>query len=191
VGGGYGEGFLLQCLLHYGGNVPTLVGAILDNSLPPHLEALPIGLSIREDIAANNSAQPSAQPGLSSEDKKWIFAQAGRQDAEEQPPADEYDDDYDDNEGLGVPKLAAGAAGSESEGNEVDPDAESDEDAGQQFGRDRGRGGRFKGMGKGKQSKGPVQGQTVQARRKEANKASVANHNRRDAAARKMGRGMM
>eukprot|EP00930_Biecheleria_cincta_P003223 TRINITY_DN104156_c0_g1_i1.p1 TRINITY_DN104156_c0_g1~~TRINITY_DN104156_c0_g1_i1.p1 ORF type:complete len:752 (+),score=213.40 TRINITY_DN104156_c0_g1_i1:135-2390(+) len=193
VGEGYGEGFLLQCLLHYGGNVPTLVGAILDNSLPPQLAALPIGLSIREEIAATNSAQPSEQPGLSSEDKKWIFAQAGRQDAEEIIEADEYDDDYDDAEGLGVPKLAAGAAGSESEGDDsVDPDAESDEDTGrQQYGQDRGRGGRLKGMGKGKQSKGPVQGQTIQARRKEANKASVANHNRRDAAARKMGRGMM
>lgn len=53
------------------------------------------------------------------------------------------------------------------------------------------RGGRLKGKGKGKgKSSGPTQGQTVQARRKEANKAQVANHNRRDAAMRKMARGL-
>jgi len=69
--------------------------------------------------------------------------------------------------------------------------ADSSEEEGQQWGNNRMKGGRLKGKGKGSgRGKGPVQGQTVQARRKEANKAQVANHNRRDGAMRKMARGM-
>ncbi|CAE7516311.1 ASCC2 [Symbiodinium natans] len=73
VGNDYGEGFILQCLLHYGGSVPQVVGAILDGSLPPQLSALPTTLAIGAEPTA---AAPSAEVGLSAEDKKRVLGQA-------------------------------------------------------------------------------------------------------------------
>ncbi|CAJ1337788.1 unnamed protein product, partial [Effrenium voratum] len=75
VGPEYGEGFILQCLLHYGGTVPQVVGAILDGSLPPQLATLPKGMSIGgESVSAASSS--AEQPRLSAEDKQMILGQA-------------------------------------------------------------------------------------------------------------------
>lgn len=185
VGSEYGEGFILQCLLHYGGSVPQAVGGILDGSLPPQIKALPIGMSIGAETAA--AEQPS-QSSLSAEDKQLILNQADRIEGSD-VEVEKYNDDYDDEEAVGMPRLAAGAASDWEDRSEEEEEGSSDE--GPQWSNDRMRGGRLKGKGKGKaKSSGPTQGQTLQARRKEAHKAQVANHNRRDAAMRKMARGL-
>merc|ERR1711920_807355 len=180
VGSGYGEGFILQCLLHHGGSVSSVVGGILDNTLPPQLQALPIGLKLHEDPHAALAPKPLERT-LSSEDKRLVLQQTERQ--KQVLEHDEYDDDGDDGEAS--PILRVGAAGSESEGSDEEHNS-SEEDS--RWGND--KGGKGKGKGKGKY-RGPVQGQTYQAARKEANKARIGNHNRRANADAKMRRGMM
>merc|ERR1719291_467918 len=86
-----------------------------------------------------------------------------------------YDDDAD-NDAPVTPAFRAGAAASGS----GEPDDRWASGAGR----------KGKGKGRGK-DKGPVQGQTIQARRKEENKARVANHNRRAGAMAKMRKGMV
>ncbi|CAE7158606.1 unnamed protein product, partial [Symbiodinium pilosum] len=196
VGHEYGEGFILQCLLHYGGSVPSVVGAIFDGSLPPQLTALPTNLPIGAEPAAVVTAKVEA--GLSAEDKKLVLGQADRiehQPADAESEAEEkYNDDFDDEEAVEMPRLAAGVASDWEDGKDTKSDEEeenSSDEGQQQWSNNRMRGGRVKGKGKGKgKSSQPVQGQTFAARRKEANKAQVANHNRRDGAMRKMARGM-
>jgi len=189
VGNDYGEGFILQCLLHYGSSVPQVVGAILDGSLPPQLSALPTNLAIGAEPAA--VAAP-VEAGLSAEDKQRVLGQADRLDHQpdrESEAEEKYNDDFDDEEAVGMPRLAAGVA-SDWEDTKSDEEPDSSDDDGQpQWSNNRMRGGRVKGKGKGRSSQ-PVQGQTFAARRKETNKAQVANHNRRDAAMRKMARGL-
>jgi len=199
VGSGYGDGFLLQCLLHYGGSVPAVVGAVLDGSLPPQLAALPIAMKIGEDPGDGCGPQaPSLQRGLSSDDKKRVMAGAERmqrtQAAIDAAELAEYNDDYDDT-------LVTRGKMTNQKGpaNDSDLDRNSDEEGAESGsgdedsrwkGQNRGKGGKIKGgKGKGK-GKEPVQGQTIEARRKEANKSSVANHNRKDGQAAKLRKGM-
>eukprot|EP00418_Pyrodinium_bahamense_P008104 CAMPEP_0179104658 /NCGR_PEP_ID=MMETSP0796-20121207/48563_1 /TAXON_ID=73915 /ORGANISM="Pyrodinium bahamense, Strain pbaha01" /LENGTH=723 /DNA_ID=CAMNT_0020802615 /DNA_START=44 /DNA_END=2211 /DNA_ORIENTATION=- len=181
VGMEFGEGFVLQCLLHYGNSVPAVVGAIFDGSLPPQLSALPISLGLHQDPSAALASKPG-EAKLSSADKARVVEQASRMDREateasaEAAAAGEYDDDFDD--GDLVPGFRIGGnQGSDSEASE-DSRASSSEEEGAGSSRWPGGKGGHKGGGKGK-FKGPVQGQTIQARRKEENKAKVANHNRR------------
>jgi hypothetical protein len=201
VGNDFGEGFILQCLLHYGFNVHSVVNAIMDKDLPPQLETLPRKLKL-------NEAPPSANAGesgkLSADDKRRIADQTSRMAKEEvererkyaeakQTMAskwDEYDDEYVDSDtpmaGNNL-RVAGFGPDADSDGEDESGDS-SGEDGGQaHWGPDRGKGGKIKGKGKGKgYQKGPVQGQTVEARRKEANKSRVGNHNRRDGAMKKM-----
>lgn len=200
VGNDYGEGFLLQCLLHFGGSVPAVVGAIFDGSLPPHISALPQGASLAEAFSqASVAAQAPQQAGggLSAEDKRWVLGAAAA------PPSssaarlggtgldDVYDDDVDD--AVPMPSGFRVGAGHESDSDldsaGEDGEVSSDEEEGARWGPDRGKGGYLSGKGKGR-GRGPVQGQTYGARRKEQDKARVGNHNRRDGAMRKMMKGM-
>mmetsp|Transcript_57339 Transcript_57339/g.166453 ORF Transcript_57339/g.166453 Transcript_57339/m.166453 type:complete len:755 (-) Transcript_57339:119-2383(-) len=204
VGSDYGEGFLLQCLMHFGGSVPAVVGAVFDGSLPPHIAALPQGASVVEafsqaSVAAD--APGASTSGLSADDKRRVLGQAqrmadnpGRSSDTPSGPSNVdayvYDDDVDDAEPMPSGFRIAAGAMSDSEGDAGDDgEVESDSDGGDPRW---GGGGGGKGLkgGKGK-GRGPVQGQTYQARRKEENKARVGNHNRRDGAMRKMMRGMM
>jgi len=207
VGSEYGQGFVLQCLLHFGGSVPAVVGAIFDGSLPPQIAALPQGMTLLEAISqVSAAAQRPESGGLSAEEKRNVLGQASRMEAAPANAASDsggneenmYDDDVDDS--LPVPSgFRVGAANESDSGNSAGEDgvfrdddgADSDSDAWDpRWGK--GKAGKGKGKGKGKDGgKGPVQGQTVQARRKEENKARVANHNRRDGAMRKMMRGMV
>jgi len=211
VGTDYGEGMVLQCLLHYGGSVPAVVGAILDGSLPPQLQALPQGLNLTQN--PNEALAPKPQKAkLSADEKKHVLDQAGRMDreakavvavaaaaeADEEPTefAGMYDDDVDDT--ALVPQGFGGVGGNHGSDSE-DSDAEikgdvsssgEEGDGERQWHNNRGRGGREKGKGKGRGRGEPVQGQTIEARRKEANKAKVANHNRKAGAFRKMAKAM-
>mmetsp|Transcript_88452 Transcript_88452/g.175886 ORF Transcript_88452/g.175886 Transcript_88452/m.175886 type:complete len:773 (-) Transcript_88452:105-2423(-) len=214
VGTDFGEGMVLQCLLHYGGSVPAVVGAILDGSLPPQLQALPQGLALNENPAEALAPKPE-KAKLSADEKKRVLDQAGRMDREatdvaaaaalaaESGEVEEpvkfpsmYDDDVDDT--ALVPQGFGGVGG--NQGSDLDgSDAEENGDASSsgeegdgsiQWRNNRGRGGREKGKGKGRGKGEPVQGQTIEARRKEANKAKVANHNRKSGALRKMAKAM-
>merc|ERR1719291_121340 len=100
-----------------------------------------------------------------------------------------YDDDADDDAPV-TPAFRAGAAasGSESEDSGEDGRSSSSGEPDERWASGAGRKGKGKGSGK---DKGPVQGQTIQARRKEENKARVANHNRRAGAMAKMRKGMV
>eukprot|EP00448_Togula_jolla_P018886 CAMPEP_0170570604 /NCGR_PEP_ID=MMETSP0224-20130122/1202_1 /TAXON_ID=285029 /ORGANISM="Togula jolla, Strain CCCM 725" /LENGTH=743 /DNA_ID=CAMNT_0010892899 /DNA_START=15 /DNA_END=2246 /DNA_ORIENTATION=+ len=194
VGSEYGDGFVLQCLLHYGGSVPAVVGGILDGSLPPQLAALPHGLKLggQVPLAAGSFGQEEINP-LSAEEKRRVVAQAGRMDREfmasmaaaAEAGVNEYDDDYDDamQGGLGVP---VGGNGSASERSESE--GESSDNGNSRWPDAKGKGGKG-GKGKGR-GRGPVQGQTIGARRKEENKAAVGNHHRRDRALQKLRKGM-
>lgn len=168
------------------------VRGILDGSLHP-MAAVPMTAVGDEVIIDTDEVEEPVQPGLSEEDKQRIMGQASRLDREIEArvtEADEYDDDFDDTD-IGLPQLAAGGDASESEELDETNDQESSDEENERWANDRGRGGRIKGKGKGFFSgKGPVQGQTIGARRKEENKARVANHNRRDAAMRKLQRAM-
>lgn len=177
VGSGFGEGFILQCLLHYGGNVASVISGIFDNALPPQLAALPQGLTLHEDpkaalAAANTKAGVS---NFSIDDKRLVIAKASQQ----------FEDDYDDDPEEGSPshgwRVAPGADGSDSDGDSDENSVSSDNATGK---------GKGKGKGRGK-SKGPVQGQTYGAYRKEVNKSAVGNHHRKDRAMAKMRKGMM
>jgi len=190
----------MQCLLHYGGSVPAVVGAIFDGSLPPQIKALPLHLSMIEAVnALSAAAQKPESSSLSAEDKKRVLGQAVRlaevpNDADGAGDDDVYDDDVDDS--VPLPRgFSVGAANESASEDDAGEDGEVDSDDGDGDPRWRGGGGGkggFKGgKGKGRGSKGPVQGQTIQARRKEENKARVANHNRRDGAMRKMMKGMV
>jgi len=209
VGTDYGEGMVLQCLLHYGGSVPAVVGAVLDGSLPPQLQALPQGLSLKED-PAEALAPKSQKAKLSADEKKRVLDQAGRMDREateavaaaaeagEEPSesAGMYDDDVDDT--ALVPQGFGGLGGNQgSDLNDSDAEEEGNVSSSGEEGdgavhwrNNRGRGGREKGKGKGRGKGEPVQGQTIEARRKEANKAKVANHSRKQGALRKMAKAM-
>jgi len=199
VGAGYGDGYIMQCLLHYGGSVPAVVGAIFDGSLPPQIKALPQGLSMAEAVSSVSAAARKPETsGLSAEDKKRVLGQAVRL-AEVPMEADGegddnnvYDDDVDDSVPLptGFSFGAANESASEEDDAGEDGEVDSEDDDGDPRWRNS-KGSHKGGKGKGRGFKGPVQGQTIQARRKEENKARVANHNRRDAAMRKMMRGMV
>lgn len=193
VGNEYGEGFVLQCLMHYGSSVPAVVGAIFDGSLPPQISALPKGRTLVEALTAvsatagkqENNAMP-LNSTISAADKSFIMGRANQQ---EEADDDLYDDDVDDD---ALPSLRVGGApdsDSEGEGDEDDDGMDSDDSRW----RDGGNNGKGKGKGKGKskQKGDPVQGQTVQARRKEEHKARYANHNRRQGAMRKFAKGMV
>merc|ERR1712217_649428 len=97
---------------------------------------------------------------------------------------DEYDDEGADGDLSPILRVGGAANGSESEGSEKE-DNSSEEDS--KWGNE--KGGKGKGKGKGKY-RGPVQGQTYQAAKKEVNKARIGNHNRRANADAKMRRGM-
>eukprot|EP00927_Polykrikos_kofoidii_P067076 TRINITY_DN62600_c0_g1_i1.p1 TRINITY_DN62600_c0_g1~~TRINITY_DN62600_c0_g1_i1.p1 ORF type:complete len:754 (-),score=156.02 TRINITY_DN62600_c0_g1_i1:6-2267(-) len=190
VGSDYGDGFLLQCLLHYGGSVPAVVGAILDGSLPPQIAALPVGMRIGEDpMSVGGAWEPALQRALSREDKQRIMVQAdamGRKAAEDA----EYDDDYDDTGNAGA-NLNVDAGDSDlNDSDEEDNSSGEDESWRGQRGKG-GYKGQKGGKGGGGKGKGSVKGQTIQARRKEENKSAVANHHRRDRAWAKMRKGMM
>jgi hypothetical protein len=173
VGDDYGDGFILQCLLHYG-SVAAVVGGLLDGPLPPQLAALPRYLSMKDSSDTTRARASAAASSFapSVEDKKRIMAQTERLNREaamadaqdeERRAACEYDDDFDDSvEALALSKIRVGG-GSDSEGS--DESGSSGDDRPGPHSRHR-----------------PVQGQTYQARRKEANKGKVSNHNRRDQA---------
>ena len=69
VGNSFGEGFILQCLLHFSFSVPSVINAILDCSLPPQLETLPKGLKMNEAPPSNDSRSGGK---LSMDDKRRI-----------------------------------------------------------------------------------------------------------------------
>eukprot|EP00929_Paragymnodinium_shiwhaense_P119196 TRINITY_DN91077_c0_g1_i1.p1 TRINITY_DN91077_c0_g1~~TRINITY_DN91077_c0_g1_i1.p1 ORF type:complete len:744 (-),score=231.50 TRINITY_DN91077_c0_g1_i1:16-2247(-) len=201
VGPAYGDGFLLQCLLHYGGSVPAVVGGVLDSSLPPQLEALPIGFKIGEDPMSVGGGggveEPMLKRALSTDEKKRIFDFQERLERKEE--MEETEDVYNDDGSDGSAEFGGGrVGGGAASGSEAPSEAEENQSSGEEGGGDRwsgwqnrGKGGKAKGgKGKGK-GKEPVQGQTIQARRKEENKAAVANHNRRKFADAKMRKGMM
>lgn len=191
VGPGYGDGFILQCLLYFGGSVNTVIDAIFGGGeLPPQLDCLPRGLSLNEDAKFFVAPHPK-ETVLSAADKREVIQQADRMELEiEQKHAmaslgldfDIYDDEFDDS--AVVPSLQIGA------GVQSESDAEEDSDVADDDSDD--AGGKAKGKGKYKKGsgRGQVQGQTIQARRKEEHKGKIANHNRRDQALRKMQRGM-
>lgn len=207
VGNEFGEGFILQCLLHYGFSVPSVVNAIMDGSLPPQISTLPHGLKMNEPLPGSEA--PTLDRTMSADDKRRIVDQNNRMnreaverakkvaEAKEAKVRDdaEYDDDAEEEMGASNVRVAAGNNNSDSEQEKAESGASSG-DEGQQWGRDRMKGGKFKGSGKGKgkSSKGPTStggnSGTVEARRKDANKARIGNHNRKQGADRKMGKGM-
>mmetsp|Transcript_52392 Transcript_52392/g.150166 ORF Transcript_52392/g.150166 Transcript_52392/m.150166 type:complete len:804 (-) Transcript_52392:35-2446(-) len=83
VGNEYGEGFVLQCLLHFGSSAPAVVGALFDGSLPPQLKALPQGMTLMEALrgVSASAAKPESQ-GLSAEEKRLILGRAQNMDKE-------------------------------------------------------------------------------------------------------------
>lgn len=196
LGHDYGDGFIMQCLLHYG-SVATVVGAVLDGNLPPQLANLPQDMSMGDFTQAQNKGlelmAPSREPEMSREDKLRTLQSVERQTREEAAAAAaaaeqrEYDDDYDDAaEAFGRTRMRVGDTKASDSGEEDGGSGTDSSDEGDPRWRDGGG----KGKGKAGKERGPTQGQTVQARRKEENKARVANHNRRDQARRKMAKGM-
>eukprot|EP00747_Dinoflagellata_sp_TGD_P079624 gnl/TRDRNA2_/TRDRNA2_160582_c0_seq1.p1 gnl/TRDRNA2_/TRDRNA2_160582_c0~~gnl/TRDRNA2_/TRDRNA2_160582_c0_seq1.p1 ORF type:complete len:740 (+),score=132.38 gnl/TRDRNA2_/TRDRNA2_160582_c0_seq1:97-2316(+) len=187
VGTDFGEGFVLQCLLHFHGSVPNVVDAILDGNLPAQLDCLPRKLALTDDpTAATTVSHERAK--ISSDDKRHIIDQVSRLEKEalEESYANEgedFDDTYEMNARVGPNESA-------SEKSEEEDSGQSSDDGAQRSG---GKGGGYGGKGGGKggwKGRGPVQGQTIQARRKEENKAKFANHNRKAASQWKMSRGM-
>merc|ERR1711862_508315 len=86
----------------------------------------------------------------------------------------DYEDDFDDNEYVDA-RLGAGNTSDLDDSSEDEEEKGSGDEDGEdnrwQGWQNLGRGGKAKGKGKGRSSKGPTQGQTYQARRKEQNKA--------------------
>eukprot|EP00921_Rhytidocystis_pertsovi_P014091 GHVQ01022937.1.p1 GENE.GHVQ01022937.1~~GHVQ01022937.1.p1 ORF type:complete len:522 (-),score=66.15 GHVQ01022937.1:1075-2640(-) len=210
----YSDGFILCCLRHWRNDVEQVIDGLLDGRLPQQLSVVDHNISLDEAVrnVENNGTESTGYLRASSaradgdfSDRKYLVSSDGtiqRQYSEGYTPAltDEekkriacfgreainvYDDEADDTFGDIIIKAPADMLDLDDESDEESSSDDSDrEETGP-------TGSPPTFPVTGRPAVRPVQGQTIQARRKEQNKSRIGNHGRRNRHLAKMSRGML